>query len=43
MIVADSVWTLAADHAISFGIGCVVGFVLTNRYRIVKRNGDDTK
>lgn len=38
--VAETVWTIAVDHVISFGLGCVVGFVLTNRYRIVKRNGD---
>jgi hypothetical protein len=32
-------WQFAAEHIISFTGGCLVGFVLSNRYRLVRRNG----
>jgi len=33
-------WTIAAEHVISFAGGVLVGFALSNRYRVIKRNGD---
>lgn len=32
---------VAWEHALAFGAGVAIGFVLSNRYRIVKRNGGD--
>lgn len=37
-----SVEAIVASAPIAFLIGVGVGFVLSNRYRIVKRNGKDT-
>lgn len=34
-----SVWALAVEHVLAFALGLGVGFVLSNRFRIVKRNG----
>jgi hypothetical protein len=39
--VIASVWSVAAEHFLSFGWGLLVGFYLSNRFRIVKRNGDE--
>ena len=34
-------WTdLAAEHFVAFLVGIVIGFVLSNRYRLVKRKGN---
>lgn len=30
---------VAYDHAVAFGLGVVIGFVLTSRYKITRRNG----
>lgn len=35
----STVWQQVFEHVFSFVIGLFVGFVLSNRYRIVKRNG----
>lgn len=32
---------VASQHALAFGCGVVIGFVLANRYRLSRRNGDD--
>lgn len=32
---------VASEHIWSFAIGVVIGFVLTNRYRITKRKEDE--
>jgi hypothetical protein len=40
MVIAD-VWDVANQHLASFAIGAGVGFVLSNRYRITRRNGKD--
>jgi hypothetical protein len=31
---------VVADHLASFLIGVGIGFVMANRYRIIRRNGD---
>ena len=33
-------WEIVATAPLSFAIGLVVGFILSNRYRITRRNGD---
>jgi hypothetical protein len=40
--VIASVWDVAADHVLSFGLGAFVGFVVSDRYRLVRRNGGDS-
>lgn len=32
---------VAYQHALAFGLGLGIGFVLSNRYRITKRNGNE--
>jgi hypothetical protein len=39
--VIATVWDVAIDHVLSFGFGAFIGFVASDRYRIVKRNGGD--
>lgn len=34
-------WEIASEHLVSFGTGVVVGFALTSRYRVTKRNGKE--
>lgn len=41
MIVAATAWEIAAQHVVSFALGLGLGFVLSGRYRIVKRDGAD--
>lgn len=36
-----SFWDVAIEHVVSFAGGLALGFVLSNRYRIVTRNGKD--
>lgn len=31
---------IAYEHGLAFGLGVGIGFVLSNRYRITRRNGD---
>jgi uncharacterized membrane protein YbhN (UPF0104 family) len=38
MIFAD-VWAVVADHAASFLLGLLIGWVVASRYRIVRVNG----
>jgi len=40
-VIATSAWQIAAEHFFSFSFGIIVGFALTSRYRVVKRNGED--
>jgi len=37
--VIASWWQVASEHFFSFTGGVIVGFALTSRYRVVKRNG----
>jgi hypothetical protein len=34
-----SFWSTAAEHVFSFAAGVLLGFVISDRYRIVRRNG----
>lgn len=38
-----NVWAVAAQHTLAFSVGVLVGFVLSNRFRIVRRNGEDVR
>jgi hypothetical protein len=33
-------WEIAAEHIVSFVGGLMIGFVLSDRYRITRRNQD---
>lgn len=33
-------WEIAAGHIVSFMGGLIVGFVLSDRYRLTRRNGN---
>jgi hypothetical protein len=39
---SDSFWGTVATAPASFIFGAIVGFVLSNRYRITRRNGGNT-
>jgi ABC-type Fe3+ transport system permease subunit len=38
----ESLWTAIGTAPIAFVVGVIVGFVLTSRYRIVRRDGNGT-
>jgi hypothetical protein len=40
-MLAASWWTIASQHLLTFIGGVTVGFSLTSRYRITKRNGKE--
>lgn len=42
VVVASGFWTYAFEHFLSFGGGMIVGFVLSNRFKLVKRNGESS-
>ena len=35
---ASAFWAAVGDHAVSFGGGILVGWVISNRYAIVRRD-----
>lgn len=41
LAVSDAVLTLSAAAPLAFAFGMIVGFLLSNRYRITRRNGDN--
>jgi hypothetical protein len=41
MIAAASWWTAVAQHAGSFLLGLLIGWVVSSRYRIVRVSDDD--
>lgn len=37
-------WVLVAiEHLFTFGVGITVGFLLSNKFKIVRRNGNGRK
>lgn len=39
LAVSDALISVSAAAPFSFGLGLIVGFVLSDRYRITRRNG----
>lgn len=38
-MIADAFWEIVFQHVITFVGGLVIGFVLSNRFKIIRRNG----
>lgn len=37
--VSDTVWSVIGAAPVSFALGVLVGFLLSNRYRVTRRDG----
>jgi hypothetical protein len=40
VILAGVGWEIVATAPVSFALGLIVGFILSDRYRITRRNGN---